>query len=370
MERSLIPQLPKKKLLLNAEPFGFGPASAVAAIFPHLKGKFAKISYAGEGLTLDIQKKLPYDEIYDLGKLKGPALDRKIKELAAEYDVVFTAMDFPLLTRFKACGMRTCGYDALTWFWPKLDKAAQSADLYLAQDFFGVKKRLHKEKDKFNLSALVPPLVKPEEPAAARDVVLINFGGLQNFHWSRAQTVAYARKMLAAIKPLLSPKDKVKVATSASVAKALGIEAITYSRSEMKEILRHTKRAFMTPGLGNIYDAAVHNVPTVWLPPANDSQGRQLMLLRRHGFVDGSVDWNDLASTKLVNYAAMQESLMNQLSELVTSSNLVDLRRAIAIQDIKVRRRKSSRVRGLLDLFGSGGEAKVAKHIIEFSNEE
>lgn len=30
----------------------------------------------------------------------------------------------------------------------------------------------------------------------------------------------------------------------------------------------------MTPGLGNIYDAATFAKHVVWLPPANDSQGQ------------------------------------------------------------------------------------------------
>ena len=37
----------KKRLLLNAEPFGFGPTAAIADCFPHLREHFGKVGYGG-----------------------------------------------------------------------------------------------------------------------------------------------------------------------------------------------------------------------------------------------------------------------------------------------------------------------------------
>ena len=54
------------RLLLNAEPFGFGPTAAIAGFFPHLRGNFATIGYMGKKHTLDLQKGLPYDAIHDV----------------------------------------------------------------------------------------------------------------------------------------------------------------------------------------------------------------------------------------------------------------------------------------------------------------
>src|SRR3989338_2071515 len=100
MQRSRI------KLLLNAEPFGFGPTAAIASFFPHLRKRFACIGYMGKGHTLDLQSDLEYDEIIDISQYK----EDEIKNKLANYDLFVTAMDFDMANLAKAGGLKVVIY--------------------------------------------------------------------------------------------------------------------------------------------------------------------------------------------------------------------------------------------------------------------
>jgi len=100
------------RLLLNAEPFGFGPTAAIATFFPTLRDAFDVVSFAGKGHTLDLQWKLPYDQVHDI----SVSSDEEIKNIVKQYDVVFTALDFEFAKISKAQGVKTIIYDPLTWY--------------------------------------------------------------------------------------------------------------------------------------------------------------------------------------------------------------------------------------------------------------
>src|SRR5690242_5854427 len=55
-------EVSKKRVLVTAEPFGFGPSAAAAHFFPYLRPLVQHLAYAGSGHTLDIQRQLGYDQ--------------------------------------------------------------------------------------------------------------------------------------------------------------------------------------------------------------------------------------------------------------------------------------------------------------------
>ena len=126
----------KARLLLNAEPFGFGPTAAIAECFLHLRPLFQTIGYLGKGHTLDLQKPLPYDRIHDLEREENP------EAVFADYDIFFTALDFEMAGKALAHGLTVIIYDPLTWYWKTIPAVVRDVDLYIAQNFFGVEERL------------------------------------------------------------------------------------------------------------------------------------------------------------------------------------------------------------------------------------
>lgn len=357
----------ESRLLLNAEAFGFGPAVAVASIFPHLREKFERIGFVGSGHTLDVQQSLPYDEIHDLSGMNGPAIDRKIDRLASEYDVFFTAMDFAMLERAKAAGMAACGYDALTWYWREIPSGVTNSDLYLAQDFFGVRERLLEAPESFPNTRVIPPIVPAALPKRDRAHTLLNLGGLQNPFWTIDDAAAYARKVATAVRACLPEDERLVIATSGAVADRIGEDARTYARGEMREILARSRLAIMTPGLGNIYDAAIHDIPTVWLPPANDSQGQQLALLERHGMCDGSLDWKEIGSP--IGYWDEQREVLGRITDAVRGLSAEELARSISDRIAAIPAGARSKTCGLIDAFGADGDVQASDRIYEFARD-
>jgi hypothetical protein len=366
-------QKSSQRLLLNAEPFGFGPAAAIAGFLPHLRPHFNTIGYIGKKHTLDLQRGLPYDAVHDV---TGTARDEREETYApvfAQYDIFLTAMDHKMAEAAQKAGLKVIYYDALAWYWPEIPDSMRKTDLYIAQDFFGVRERLSAVFNDSARAQIVPPIAPAGKSAQAKDHVLINLGGLQNPFWPVEDVVDYARAVVAALRRAL-PDEKIVIAGSQAVADKMAAEGVrTIPRVEMEDILARSKMAFMTPGLGNIYDAAAFDLPTIWLPPANDSQGQQMRLIEEKGLSDGAMDWHDILRSDAIDYRADQPAVLAQIAaaaKILSADSAAQNRLAAAA--VKLRGETGaggSRTVGLLEKFGTGGEEQVAKLVIAKARE-
>ncbi len=356
------------RIAVNAEPFGFGPTAAIAGFFPGLRAAFETVAYMGEGHSLDLQRGLGYDRIHDLGHERAP-------DVLPHYDIFVTALDFGMAQKAKAAGLKTVIYDPLTWYWPSIPQIARDADLYIAQDFFGVRTRLERSfRGAAAKTVIVPPILqKTGRPAKDKKHVLFNLGGLQNPFFTRGDVIAYARFMLTGAQKALGRHENIVIAGSATVAdelKQFGVQC--YPREQMREILAHTKLAVMTPGLGNIYDAASYNIPTVWLPPANDSQGQQLRLLQEHGMIDASIEWHAIHSDFDVDYRGNQKDVLRGIADgiyrmAIMPEAMPRLEQEFAQNFTALDNAKKTRLGALTGLFGRNGEQEVTRAIRNFA---
>jgi hypothetical protein len=352
------------KLLLNAEPFGFGPTAAIATFFPYLRENFEYIGYLGKNHTLDLQKDLSYKAIHDV----STASNDEIKQILSQYDVFVTALDFETAALAKSADLKVVIYDPLTWYWKLVPEVVKESDLYLTQDFFGVKERLQKDPHLFPQNTkIVSPIVSQRRPRTSKKYTLINLGGLQNPLWSVDDVFHYAKTFIEAIKGCVSKDEELIIATSNAIAVRLNDSKIrSYNRAEMYDILENTKYAFMTSGLGNVYDAAKFDIPTIWLPPANDSQGQQMDLLKKHNMSDGQIDWSDLG--KPIDYFDDQTLVLKDIKDAIYStSNIESLKNIVGHICTKVSQKENSATSTLLDEFGTGGAEEVGKLIFEYS---
>ncbi|GAB3209678.1 hypothetical protein ACQEU5_21505 [Marinactinospora thermotolerans] len=164
------------RLLLNAEPFGFGPAAATAILAGELSPFCAGLGYFGGGHTLDLQHSPPYDTIHATTGLPDGQRLSLLRRLAPHYDLFVTAMDFEMAALARRAGLDVAVYDALAWYWPAVPPVAFEAVLYLAQDFFGVRERIAAEPGLEGRAVVVPPLIPPRRARTAGDHVLVNLG--------------------------------------------------------------------------------------------------------------------------------------------------------------------------------------------------
>jgi uncharacterized protein (TIGR00661 family) len=283
------------RLLLNAEAFGFGPSSAIADFFLLLRQKFHYIAFIGKKHTLDLQKHLSFDAIYDL---EDADVQQNLNQIICDHALFMTASDFNMAEQVVNLGVTTIIYDPIAWFWSCLPEFLNKNNVfYIAQNFFGVEERLEKEKTRIANMRIVPPIVPRIKAERKENIGLINLGGIGNPLWSHEEDVFYAKLIIEALRKILPANELVIFATSKKIVDSLNDPQVkTYERSFISSLLPQLKYAIMTPGLGNIYDAARHNIPTLFIPPANDSQGIQLQLIHAHGMTDEAIQWSDIFS--------------------------------------------------------------------------
>lgn len=361
------------RLLLNAEPFGFGPTAAIAGFFPHLRAHFNTIGYVGKRHTLDLQRNLPYDALHDVSHMGKEERADVLAPIFEQYDVFLSAMDHKMLELAQQAGLKVFYYDALSWYWPDIPQSGQKADLYMGQNFFGVEERLHQVFGRNAKAHAVSPIVPKLGSAPEKEHILINLGGLQNPFWPVEEITVFAEKIIDAVTGIIPAHEKVIIASSNAIAAQLKDRGVkTYSKAEMETVLAGSKLAFMTPGLGNIYDAAAYNIPTAWLPPANDSQGQQLRLLQQNNMCDRTLDWHEFADCNTVDYKGLQIDVLKQIAGLSNDLSLdagmqARLKDAIKEAYMSLSATKTSRTQGLIERFGTGGEQQVANLVVQYA---
>ncbi|MGI5122087.1 hypothetical protein ACQEU5_21500 [Marinactinospora thermotolerans] len=154
---------------------------------------------------------------------------------------------------------------------------------------------------------------------------------------------------------------------SQDVAAALDDPAVaTYDHETVLDLMSGAVYACMTPGLGNIYDAAATDVPTLWLPPVNDTHPRQVGLLRDHGCCDAHLDWAHIGHP--VDYDAPIPDILAAVTRVVRQ---VSKRRCA--RDLLTARLRAladglgpapGRARKLTDRFGQDGTRHAATALL------
>lgn len=334
------------KLLLNAEGFGFGPTAAIADFFPHLRKHFAYMGFAGSGHCLDLQRSFDYDAINDLEK-------EDFEQAVSKYDLFFTALDFERAAVAVKLGKGTIIYDSLTWYWPEIHPVAFKDVLYLAQAFHGVKEVI--EKNPFSNPVIISPITPSNVVAKERSLVMINMGGLQNPFWTTETCLLYAHMVINAFDAAYQGDDPVVILTSKTIAQELNDPRVTNkNRDEVVAMLPQVKYALQTAGLSNIYDSAIYDIPTLFLPPANDSQGRQLELLIANQQADLWINWEG------IDYKTSQKEILKniaaQIKPLLLKEPLLHLSRLT-----------ESRTKELIKQFGTGGAKQAAQQVIKYA---
>lgn len=129
----------------------------------------------------------------------------------------------------------------------------------------------------------------------------------------------------------------------------------------------------MTSGLGNLYDVAGYDIPTLFLPPSNDSQALQLELLKQKNTVDAAIDWADIFEGQPIDYSASQQEISKQvtyaLNRLKTDPDArkrFEERCAAAVEQLATT--EHSITSRLVEQFGSGGVEQVGEAVAGFAS--
>lgn len=200
----------------------------------------------------------------------------------------------------------------------------------------------------------------------------MNLGGILNPFLSQSDCVSYARLMLAVFPIASRLYDEVHVATSHRIVEDLRHEvpvAQTMSPQEAQHRLGRSEIAAMTPGLGNIYEAAAFATRVFWLPPANNTQGLQIDALRQSGLAPFAADWHDLLPGRApIDYRGPEPEVMVSIADAIRSASrdpaAIERLRALFVQAYHASATDNP-LNALLDRFGTGGDRVVAETFVQ-----
>ncbi|HET7501819.1 MAG TPA: hypothetical protein VFK02_12470 [Kofleriaceae bacterium] len=292
--------------------------------------------------------------------------------LCTEHDAALVSCDVPAAEAARAAGIPFGYYDPLLWFWSDPPSVLEFADLYMCQDFFGVRERAHDSRRPSVV--VVPPMLPGLPPAATKRGrrVLVNLGGIRNPLHPQEASVSYARLVMTIVPAAAQLYSEVHIATSHQIASHIQHEAPaarTIPTRDVQHLLRTSELAVMTPGLGNIYEAAALAGRVLWLPPANASQGQQLVILQQRGLAPFAADWHDLLPGRApIDYWRPEPAVMKDVADAVEDAWRVPA----AAERLRARFLQAYRepatpnpLHALLDRFGAGGDRHVAQIFVE-----
>lgn len=352
------------RIICNAEPFGFGPSAAIAQIATALRPLVHHLEYVGVGHTLELQSSVGYNHIHPTAE---------IHTAAQPGDVFVTAMDFAMAEQAKKAGYRVIMYDALAWYWKQFPPQLTSVNLYLAQNFYGVTEALIKHVHDLPSTIITPPLVETlaNQTLSRQDHLVVNFGGISNPYFEAETGQQYVQTCVDILQRL---PYRISCIGSSRYQPQINVSHLTYQTldyASAQHLLQTAAVACITPGLGNLYDLAALDKPTILLPPLNDSQGMQLRKIKQSLPDSATIDWSEIVGTSL-DYTQEQEVILPQIQQYIANLGhhpdaLKHFHRLLS-EKIATAFDQQSRfsLRPLTDEFGSHGVNDIVEHVVTF----
>jgi len=220
-------------------------------------------------------------------------------------------------------GMKTFFVDSLSWMWDEIPSEYLSANTYYYYDIFGIQERLSNLE---NVRPVSPILgVLPNRQMTPHNL-LIHIGGFSNPFAEDNEGYLY---LLADLISKIDSKYSVTVAGGKSsvdlLTKISGVRKIEFIAAERDVFLKklaQAERFVTTPGSTAVFEAFAIGTPTVFLPPTNLSQWKQLRLLSMRNAAPLQMAWEkytdvpnnlDLLSEKeaLNVFARLPETILN-----------------------------------------------------------
>jgi hypothetical protein len=281
--------------------FGFGPASHAFAIAQALRSQApsVRIVAVADGIAANALRVAGiFDEVAE--QHAGDTWPSRLQK-STHNAVAISVGDFERARAATQRAIPVIVVDALYWMWDRDPLNPRTVDRYFCLAFPGVDERLARLPERGPHVRVIPQIVAEAQPAsqpAARNGILLNFGGVVSPH-----RVSY--RLLSALAKVIYSSGECSAGmlitcsgAAAAPFRRQGLppdtEIIELSFSDMIRELGGQRRLYTLPGLSSVWQALAATIPTVLIPPANYSQHRQVASFRQ--FIDGMsiITWDDL----------------------------------------------------------------------------
>lgn len=297
---------PRRRMVCDAVPFGFGPASKLVSVLRRLPPTI-DVVVLGTGSTAELVTSSLPDVDFRMCDTESMSALSPHRELVQQSDLFLSVMNPIALRWAQSQGSRTATMDSLFWMWDRVPREFAAADHYFIQRFSGVEAKLSQADMPIRNPLLVGPILDDFGGRwAPANELLLNLGGLRSSAIDGNES-RYERLVAGIIRGALAdhPFRAVRVAGGsdglASLAAEAGIRAIpgialeSLSHRGYMESLSRAAVLLSSPGLTATLEAFGMGVPVVFLPPQNYSQSLILETLWANGAAAGTPPWSDIA---------------------------------------------------------------------------
>jgi len=291
-----------KRLVFTAQDFAFGSIGPLLYLADFLKVKEYQLIFVGFGTSLQLAKKFPFDEIYEVDT-EDSRTTSELEAIISKCDAVISCTDIPSIIAAKKLKKITVWEDILFWFWPEIPQALFDVDLYIRERAFDASVNEARYGTKIKNLFTVGPIMGTVKKRSRTNQATISFGGAQATHvYQVGKDTNYPFVMTDILSKYIdwSGFKRVILATSECVIKQLKarfsniqFEFATLAHDTFLTEMSQSQVILITPGLITTQCAFYSETPVIFLPGSNDSQYLQINDLRVLGLAPASVGLND-----------------------------------------------------------------------------
>jgi hypothetical protein len=334
------------RILCDAIPFCFGPATALETLLHHLSAS------SEPALDVDVLATGSVRELLERSGLPFPLLpvDSEDPAALAELDLkpysAFVTICNPVsLKVMQSRGLPSAYVDFLLWMHSGPPGEHFGADLYLAENYPGTTEWIRHRGREIPALKLIPPLIQPLSRAPRPGTLLVGFGGMYSRLTIPGVNTGYAsyaaRELLAALPPgrrfdrvILAGPRGLRPLLAPVLQGFSGVSYQSFSHPEFLQALGECEAFLSHPGLYAPFEAMLGGVPTGFLPPSNYTQILQLRHFRSCGMADHSFSWDDAGTPFIPADLPEPEGVTAVLSEIAAAERSPEtsaaLRQALA----------------------------------------
>lgn len=359
------------KLILTAENFAFGPIGKLLTIADLLKKQRHSLAFAGFGTSLQLAKKFPFDEIYELDT-DNPSNNEALEKIIKQSDMLISSMDVSSVIVAKRLGKLTTWIDCLFWFWDDIPDPVLRTDLFIKECSLNDNNNELRFAAKIKNMQNVGPIIGSVRNSKRKKQALISYGGGEatySYKIGIDTNFPFVMTKIFLDYVDLTQFNKIIVATNENTVRDLRkifseapFEFICLPYGNFLKELSQSELIFITPGLVTSETAFYYETPTIFLPASNNSQYLQLEEFRERNLAPASVHMSDFMpklNLKKISIAESTKTVLKQLRELEQSS-MLQARVGAKINKLAHERRKWStefvtKGRKFIDSLGGNG---------------
>ncbi len=292
------------RILCDADPFCYGPASTLLSITKQLRRLDHSVTILARGTAHELASRASDAQVV---LCDTSSVDSVLENMEAlgHSDLLLSVLGDASVRAAQALRMPVAYVDVLFWAWPSTSEPhIRDVDLYFVEDHFGASARLASPAYSPRNAVLVGPIIDLDvapAPSVSPQRLLVSFGGIDFPGTRKAEYPGIVMQLLAGA---LSASPAFPEVLVAGGSRAMGelqlaypLERVIYescSHDRFLASLAGSRLLLTQPGIATPLEAFAYGVPTVFMPPMNYTQVLQLRHFRAAGVAPYAVDWECL----------------------------------------------------------------------------